>query len=453
MALPNSHNRRQFLKTAGAATAAGVTTPYWNTAARADEPAAAASDKVILGSIGVGSRGSQIANGAAKYGTMVAAADVDSSRVEKYCKGVQERFGNTPEAYGDYRRLLERKDIDAVTIGTPDHWHTKIAIEAMQAGKDVYCEKPLTLTIEEGQLICKAVKDTGRVFQVGTQQRSDFRGRFLKAVTMVREGRIGDVKRVWLAIGSSPEKGPFETEPVPKTLDWDMWQGQTPAVDYLKRRCHYEFRWWYEYSGGKMTDWGAHHVDIAQWACGLDDTSPVSITPLSSKHPVEFKDGYPVLADRYNTATEFQIDCKFANGLEMRIANAIDEPVAQFGNGVLWEGTEGRLFVNRGKLTGKPVEELADNPLPDDAFVRTYKGRKPNNHMADFFDCIRTRELPISDVFSHHRMLTTCHLSNIAIRLGRSLQWNPETETIQGDPQAAAMTARTQREGYEIPKV
>lgn len=450
-----STDRRNFLK---AAAATGVAAPYWApcwASSAAAQPAgeSAPSDRPLLGAIGVGGRGSMIARDAARYGAIVAAADVDSRNVGRFQKSIEERGAAAPEGYKDYRRVLERKDIDAVTIGTPDHWHTKIAIEAMQAGKDVYCEKPLTLTIEEGQLIAKAVRQTGRVFQVGTQQRSD--GRFQTAVALAQSGRLGEIKRVWVAIGGGRSGGPFEVAATPATLDWDMWQGQTPDVDYRTNRCHRDFRWWYEYSAGKLTDWGAHHVDIAQWGAGLLDTSAVSVAPLSVNHPVKFKDGYPTAADRYNTATKFRIDCRFAGGVEMRLANAINEPDRgiNFGNGVLFEGTKGRVFVNRGKVTGTPVEELKENPLPEDALQVVYKGRKPKQHMADFFDCLKTREEPVSDVFSHHRILSTCHLAALALRFGRSVSWNPETEQVEGDPQVAAMVSRPQRAGYELPKV
>ena len=335
-----------------------------------------------------------------------------------------------------------------VTIVTPDHWHTKIAIEAMKAGKDVYCEKPLTLTIEEGKQIIKVLDETKRVFQVGTQQRSEMGLNFLKAVALIREGRIGEVKKVQCAIGGSPKGGPFEKTAPPSNLNWDMWLGQTPKVEYIPKRCHYEFRWWYEYSGGKMTDWGAHHVDIAQWAIGMDQSGPRSVEG-TAKHPVEFKDGYPLDDTQYNTATEFKIVCQFPNGVEMTIAHA--EP--DFDNGIMFEGEGGRLFVNRGKITGKAVDDLKENPLPEDAITKIYKGKTPeggNAHMQNFFECVKDRQQPISDVYTHHRAMTTCHLANIAIRLGRKLNWDPDKQEIVGDPDAQQWQSREQRKGYEI---
>ena len=342
-----------------------------------------------------------------------------------------------------------------MTIVTTDHWHSKIAIEAMQAGKDVYCEKPLTLTIEEGKLINKVQQETGRVFQVGTQQRTEMGQRFLQAIAMIRDGRIGDVERVTCNIGGAPVCDPIPVTDVPSGLNWDMWLGQAPMVDFRYKeggrwgntRCHYEFRWWYEYSGGKLTDWGAHHVDIAQWAIGQNGPGQgvVSVEPLMVHHPVDFKDGMPVQDDRYNTADKFHIKCMFPGGVEMNIVSNSPD-----GNGILFEGTNGRFHVARSRTKGKPFEDLKDKPLPENAIAEVYGGKQPTNHMANFIECVKTRALPISDVHTHHRALTTCHLSNIAIRLGRALKWDAQNEQIIGDDVANAWQSRQQRKGYEI---
>ena len=227
---------------------------------------------------------------------------------------------------------------------------------------------------------------------------------------------------------------------MPANLDWELWQGQTPAVPYIPQRCHYTFRWWYEYSGGKMTDWGAHHVDIAQWAIGQIKSGPTTIEGTAS---------HPNIPNGYNCATEFEVHAKFGNGAEM----VITHKTPQFDNGIHIVGEKGEIFVNRGKLTGVPAEELPKNPLPEDALTKLYKGRTPsggNAHMHNFFECMRDRTQPVSDVYTHHRAMTTCHLANIAIRLGRKLQWDPKTEQIIGDKEAQAMQAREQRKGYEI---
>ncbi|MFN5585478.1 MAG: Gfo/Idh/MocA family protein, partial [Planctomyces sp.] len=363
----------------------------------------------------------------------------------------------TVEMFEDYRKLLDRKDIDVVTIVTPDHWHSKIAIEALRAGKDVYCEKPLTLTIDEGKQIRKVLEETKRVFQVGTQQRSEMALRFLHAVAMVREGRIGELKTVTCAIGGAPSSGEIPVAEIPKELNWDMWLGQAPLTDYRFKatngrygnsRCHYEFRWWYEYSGGKMTDWGAHHVDIAAWAFNLENTGPVKVEPVSAVHPVAFNDGMPTDPSQYNTATQFHVTATFKNGAVLHIRDSAND--LGFDNGLLLEGTTGRIFVNRGKLTGDAVDALKTNPLKEETLKTLYKGKTPGNHMQNFFECIGDRTQPISDVHSHHRAMTVCHLANIAIRLDRTIQWDPDTEQIVNDPQAATWQAREQRKGYEI---
>lgn len=434
----SEQNRRHFLQSSAGVIAA---TPYFLSRRRSfAQESQSANDRPHIGQIGCGGQGNGITRNAARYGDVLAVCDADRERAE----AANSRQGcGKADIFEDYRRILDRDDIDVVTIATPDHWHTKIAIEAMKAGKDVYCEKPLTLTIDEGKKICQVVKDTQRVFQVGTQQRSH--GPFAKAIALIRDGRLGKVQRITVAIGGAPSDGPFPVEQPPSHLNWEMWLGQAPLVDYREKRCHYQFRWWYEYSGGKLTDWGAHHVDIAHWALGADDTGPVSFFGAAS-HPVLFKDGYPTKDDRYNTATTFAIVGRFAGGEEVIICDRTSE----FDNGLLIEGDKNRIFVNRGKLTGAPVEALADDPLPEDALSNVYKGKEHGNHMGNFFECVRTREEPISDVFSHHRALTTCHLANICIRLERPLNWDPAEQKIVGDDVANSWQTREQRKGYEI---
>ncbi|MBC8353205.1 MAG: Gfo/Idh/MocA family oxidoreductase [Planctomycetes bacterium] len=407
-----------------------------------EEKSAAKNDRPILGAIGVGGQGRHDSRRAKEFGDFAAICDVDRAHAEQ---ANQELAAGKAELYGDYRKLLERKDVEAVIIATPDHWHTKIAIEAMQAGKDVYCEKPLTLTIDEGKQICQVAKATQRVFQVGTQQRSENNDMFLKAAALCQDGRLGKIQRVTAIIGGAPAGGPFAVSTPPATLDWNVWQGQVETTDYIKERCHGNFRWWYEYSGGKMTDWGAHHVDIAHWVLGASNTGPVSVEGTAN-HPVPFKDGYPTETNKYNTATDFVVTCKFADDIELIITDKTPE----HDNGVLVEGEKGRMFVNRGKLTGKPVEDLASNPLPASLLSELYKGKRTGNHMRNFIECVKDRGEPVSDVFSHHRALTTCHLANIAIRLGRRLNWNPETEQIVGDEAANTWLSREQRKGFEI---
>lgn len=449
--------RRQFLKTTAAL--AGATMPYWFTTAQHRALGySLVNDRLRLGCIGTGDRWDAVGPQAMQHADCLAVCDVDRLHMEKAQQRALEilsRKGKdyTVDMYEDYRKLLDRQDIDVVTIVTPDHWHSKIAIDALRAGKDVYCEKPLTLTIHEGKQIRKVLQETGRVFQVGTQQRSEMDLRFLKAVAMVKDGRIGKVQRVICDIGGAPTAHDIPEAEVPPHLNWDMWLGQTPVVKYRSKpsggkyphsRVHYEFRWWYEYSGGKMTDWGAHHVDIASWAIGMDQTGPLTVEG-EADHPCEFQNGYPTRDDCYNTATRFDVTVMCPGEIEMHIVSH-----SRDGNGILFEGTEGRFHVSRGSMKGKPVEDLKDHPIPEERLIELYKGKKPGNHMANFFECVRDRTDPISDVYSHHRAMTVCHLANIAIRLGRKITWDAEKEQIVGDPEASSFMAREQRKGYEI---
>ena len=445
MAVSARHPRRTFLGATAAVTAAG-TVPFFPSTRRAFANEAA-TDRPLIGCIGVGSMGTGDAHGHAQFGDIVAVCDVDSRHAER-AKHDEKIGKGKADAYGDYRRVLDRPDVDVVSIVTPDHWHVKIAIEALQAGKHVFCQKPLSLTLEENRLVrAAAEKHPDRVFFIGTQQRSD-RDRFMRAVNMVQKGLLGAIKKVTVGINGSPTGGPFPVVEAPKELDWNMWQGQALAVPYREKRCHYEFRWWYEYSGGKFTDWGAHHVDIAQWALREDakGKGPVKIDGTDAKHPVPFKDGYPERDDSYNTSHDFAVNCTFPSGVEMVVTSRGD-------NGILFEGEKGKLFVNRGKITGAPVEEAWDKDAFGDADVVTlYKGKPFEGHKNNFYRCIREGGLPVSDVFSHVIAMNTCHLTAIAARLGRTISWDPATETITGDAQAAAMMARAPRGGFEIPR-
>lgn len=401
-----------------------------------------------IAAIGTGGRGSTIGHAAAEFGQMVACCDVDRAHAERFAA----RYEGKCQIYEDYRKLLERKDIDVVTIGTPDHWHAPIAIAALRAGKDVYCEKPLTLTIDEGKQICRAVRETGRVFQVGTQQRSEFKQMFLEAVAMARTGRLGHPLKITCSIGGMKVEGPFPTRKPPDGLNWDFWLGPAPLVPYCPERCHSTFRWWLEYSGGKLTDWGAHHVDIAQWAAGCEETGPVEIegrgnfpTLPPDFKPVEFFAGKTTLPNSYNTATEFNVHLRYANGCEIIVR---DGP----GNGLWIAGPKGEIFVSRQKLTGAPVEKLtaAEQAWLDGEVRKLYRGREPGSHMGNFLACVQDRSLPISDVFTHHRSVSACHLCNIAMLLKRKLRWDPQQELFLGDDEANALLSRPRRASYAL---
>lgn len=437
-------SRRSFT---GASLLAAGSVPYfsWSQAAFANS---SPNDRPRIGCVGVGSMGSGDAQEHARYGDVLAVCDVDTAHAERARNS--EKIGKgKADAYTDYRQLLERKDIDVVSVVTPDHWHVKIAIEALEAGKHVFCQKPLTLTLEENQLIRAACKKhSDRVFLVGTQQRST-KNLFLRAVNIVQKGLLGDIQHITVGINGGDVGGPFKKETPPANLNWEMWQGQTPVVDYIKERCHYQFRWWYEYSGGKFTDWGAHHVDIATWATGKDKDGmgPIEIDGSDAKHPIPFAHGQPTQDDSYNTSHDFSVKCKFDDGMVMDVTSRGD-------NGILFEGTKGKMFVNRGKITGTPIEENWDEGKFDESdLVALYKGKPFEGHKANFYRCIREGGLPVSDVFTHIQAMATCHLSAIAARLNRTIRWDPKAEKIVGDDEAAQFFARSRREGYDILKV
>jgi predicted dehydrogenase len=436
----SSLSRRRFVTSTllsgsllGSSPLAGLISPQ---TASAEEKSRRQVERLGVGAIGLRYQGSVIANKAALYGDIVAVCDVDRN-VRDQAKAA---FGSTPHSSEDYHDLLARKDVDVVTIGSPDHWHTQMVIDACRAGKDVYCEKPLTLTIDEGKLLRDVVKETGRVVQVGSWQRSD--DRFRLAVEMVRAGRIGKLQNVEVVLGKNETSGSFTPRVPPAHLNWNLWQGQTPDVPYIEERSHYTFRWWYEYSGGQMTDWGAHHIDIAQWAI---DSYPVEISSTGVM---------PSVANGYNVPIDFNVTYRYANGVTMTVGDT-------GSNGILFTGDAGRLYVNRGRITGAPVEALATDPLAREdwkVYRNDNRERPPRagkldaiiNHMGNFFDCVQSRQTPISDVESQHRSVSTCHMGNISIRLGRPLKWNADQEAFLDDAEANAMCQREQRKGFEI---
>jgi len=411
--------------------------------------AESASERLNVAAIGVGGRGTEIGRQAASLGNMVACADVHRKNAENFAQPYEGRC----EIYGDYRKVLDRQDIDAVTIGTPDHWHVKIAIDAMKAGKDVYCEKPLTLTIEESNLICEAVQKTGRVFQVGTQQRSEFNSMFLKAVVLARSGRLGNKLQAISSVGQATSGGPFPTSEPPEFLDWDFWLGQAPKVPFCESRIGWSFRWWLEYSGGQVTDWGVHHTDIALWALGGEETGPIQVTPVSFDFPLgrelmlealTGKRPWQELPVSYNVAKSFDCDMLLPNGNTIKLLSGPNE--------LIIEGEQGKIRVNRGSLTGKPIEDLmdADKKWLDDEVRKLYRGKEPGSHMRNFFECVKDRSLPISDVYTHTKSVNACHMANIAMLLNRTIKWDPEKYEFPGDAEANALTHRPQREPYQI---
>jgi predicted dehydrogenase len=378
------------------------------------------NDRPGIALIGCGGMGKGDGANAANHCEIVAVCDVDAGHAAE-AAGKLTVEGRAPAKYSDFRRVLERPDIHAIVNATPDHWHTLINIAAAKAGKDVYSEKPLTLTIEEGWRVIEAVRKHGIVLQTGTQQRSS--QRFRLACELVRNGRIGSLRRaeVWLPAGL--REGPFKAAPVPPGLDWDFWLGQAPRADYVPQRCHTYFRYWYEYSGGTMTDWGAHHLDIVSWAVGLPAPRQVEGQGLSDP-----------IRGGYTTFAEYEVNYLYENGVGVHVRTTTDdniygEKVNADGqhNGIRFVGTDGWIWVNRSQITASNPEML-HTPLPPGAV------RLPvsNDHMGNFFDCVRSRQLPICDVETGHRSATICHLGAIALRTGHRLWWDSKEEKFVG---------------------
>ncbi len=364
---------------------------------------------------------------------VLATCDPDTTRREFGKQTTDDRYsknaGNTYKgcaAYNDYRELLGRKDIDAVVIATPDHWHMIIAMEAVKAGKDVYCEKPLTLTIHEAQLIIEFVKKYRRVFQTGSQQRSG--KEFRTACEYVRSGRIGKVTEVEVNVGGPSRWCDLKEEEMEKGLDWDRWLGPAPMRPYNSvlspRGVHRHFPAWRsyrEYSGGGMTDWGAHHFDIAQWGLGMDESGPVEIIP-----PDDPKKGKGV---------RFVYD----NGVTV---------VHGGGGGVTFKGDKGTIVVNRGKLSSDP-ESILKEPLTD----RDVKLYNSPGHKRDWLQCIKSRQNPICHAEVGARSVTVCHLGNLAYWNGRKMRWDPKKWQFVGDAEANKWLDRERRGSYQLPKI
>ena len=446
-------SRRRFLQaTAAAAAATGL--PKWfaeESAALAADAQAARSDSpnekpnVLL--IGCGGMGRGDAKLASKFGNVVAVCDVDAKRA---AEAAYEHPGS--KVYKDFRQALAHPGVDVVVNATPDHWHTLVNVAAMRAGKDVYGEKPLTLTIDEGRRVVKVAQETKRVLQTGSQQRSE--GRFRLACELVRNGRIGKLKHIEVVLPAGRREGPFSPKPVPAGFDWDMWQGQTGPTDYVPERTHLTFRYWWEYSGGTVTDWGAHHNDIALWALGLDRSGPAEVEgePLVEMIPGGF-----------TAHSLYRIQYTYPNGVTHTCSSTtantwsggeIKEPEdpkdkGRF-HGVKFEGSDGWIFVTRGRIDASNPE-LLKQELPAGA-ERLYVS---DNHMGNFFDCVKTRKAPICEPEIGHRSASCCHLGAIAIRTGRKLKWDPQAERFVGDgaDEANKYVAREQRKPWSYETV
>ncbi len=437
-------SRRDFLKGAGLVTAASAL-PAWFieecAAQQAARPAAssAPSEQIRLGLIGCGGQGRGDARNAQRFGKVVAVCDVDT----RHIANAQKDFPGA-ESYADFRKLLERKDIDAVICGTVDHWHTLVSMAAMRAGKDVYCEKPLTLTIAEGKHLIEVEKQTGRILQTGTQQRSSVR--FRLACDLVRNGRIGKLRKVEVWLPAGLRRGPFQTSAVPEGFNYDVWMGQTPKVPYVKERTHFSFRYWWEYSGGTMTDWGAHHNDIVLWTLGMDGSGPVSI---------EGKQLIEMIPGGFTAASEYALTYTYANGVvhECKSTTASEwhggvKDAKRQQHGIKFIGSDGWIWVTRGIIKASD-QALLKERLPDSA-PRVYAS---NDHIGNFIDCVRSRKAPICPASVGHRSASLCHLGVTAIRLGRKLNWDPAAERFVGDAEANTYLSRPMRKPYDYSMV
>ena len=424
-------DRRQFIKST-IGTAAAISFPNIVPASALGKAGnIAPSERITLGFIGAGKQSKHLMRSFLNSpGTHVlAACDVDKLKLARGGKIVEDHYAEKSggtykgcDIYGDFRELLARDDINAVVISTPDHWHAIIVIQSAMAGKDIYCEKPLSQTIAEARAMVNAVRRYGRVFQTGSMQRSDWH--FRLGCELVLNGYIGRLQNVTVGVGGPPRDKPLPAEPVPDYLDWDMWLGPALSRPYnseLSPHLTWDgFPNWRNHSsfgGGGMTDWGAHHFDIAQWGMGMDESGPVEIIPPDGKD-------YKVLTYKYDS------------GVTMTRDKA---------NGVLFTGTKGKVEVNRGHIRTWP-EELKNKQIGPNE-IHLYESR---NHYVDWLDAIRKRSMPICDIETGCRSVSVCHLGNIAYKLGRPLKWDPEREVLIGDAGASRLLSRPMRSPWHL---
>lgn len=417
----NKPSRRSFLRRSSTAFATAFAAPMI-----LPSRVFGANDRISVAAIGVRNQGAgNVQRFLAAGADIVAICDVDS-RVAAAAVDIVSEKSPAPEVFGDYRRLLEDKRIDAVVITTPDHWHALMTIDACNAGKDVYCEKPLSLTIAEGRRMVNAAREHKRIVQTGSQQRSS--AEFRTACMLVRNGFIGDVKEVLVGIPGPNHPGSIgPVESVPPELNYDMWLGPAPLKPYHSKRVHYNFRFWWDYSGGQMTNFGAHHLDIAQWGLGMDHSGPVSVEGTAEFHPQML----------HEVTEKCRITYAYGIGIRMTLGQGQED----IPEGTTFIGTKGRVTVGRGQLTTEPAE-LASTPLDSSGLTQLYRS---DDHTRNFLDCMRSRELPICDVETGHRSATVCHLGNLVARLGRPVKWDPATESCPGDPEAQGMIDRPYR--------
>jgi len=424
--------RRRFLEAAGAMAAA----PYVITSSAlgaAGRPSA--SQRITTALIGSGSRGQQIIAGGDQ---VVAVCDVDAKNCQQAKAKIDALTGSQDcEMFGDFREVLARDDIDAVVVATPDHWHVPIALAAVKAGKAVYVEKPVSRTIREGRILADAVQRYGTVLQVGSQQRSPEYPNFTRACELVHNGYLGDLKRIRVEIISrGGNNNPWRPRAVPPELDYEMWLGPAPYSPYHPDRVHYKFRFVSDFSGGDLTNWGAHHLDIAQWSLGADDSGPVEVTGSGKRNPSGIHD----------TFYDLNVDFHYANGVTVELRS-----LSGSGSGGLrLQGTEGWISVGREGMSAEPASLMTTRIGPNE--IHLAPPDQAGSHMGIWLDCVRRRNpkglnVPVE---VGHRSATVCHLANIAMELQRPLKWDPAAEQFVGDDEANRMTERTMREPWRL---
>ncbi len=426
--------RREFLKRAGAAVAAPLVI---SPAAMGADGAPAPSNRLTTALIGSGSRGQQIMAGGDK---VVAVCDVDMRRAMESRVKINAMSGTTGcKAHRDFRWVLDQDDIDAVVVATPDHWHVPIALAAVKAGKPVYVEKPVSLTIQQGRILADAVNRYGAIVQVGSQQRSYEYEKFFRAVELVRNGRIGELQKAKVMIYARPgNEGPWKPErTAPPGLDYNFWLGPAPWAPYHPNRCHYKFRFISDYSGGDITNWGAHHLDIVQWALDADNGGPVEVVGSGDRNQSGLHDAF------YN----IKVDFTYAGGEVVELRSGGTEVGT---GGVRFEGTEGWIQVGRDGIDAEPKSLLTSRIGPDE--IHLAPEIEVASHMGIWLECIRQsnpRALN-APVEIGHRSATCCHLANICMELKRKLRWDPAAEQFIDDDQANRMTWRPMRAPWQI---
>ncbi len=433
--------RRHFLKTvavAGGAAVAGFPTIV-KAAALGKSGAVAPSDRIVMAGIGFGMMGpGNMENFLEKPEVQwVAVCDLDTEPLAMAKGMVDKKYGNKACAtYHDFRELYQRKDLDAVSIAVPDHWHAILSIAALRAGLDVYGEKPLTHNLREGRALCDAVERYGRVWQTGSWQRSV--ENFHQACELVRNGRIGKIKRIEVGLpqGHYDFAGTFGQEALvapPPNLDYEFWVGPAPRWPYCKARVHMNWRWNMDFGGGQYMDWIGHHLDIAHWGMGWDETGPVEIEAAGE---------YPT-SGIYNSPTRYDVKAKYADGTPMVLAGGHDE----IWGGTKWIGEYGWIWVDRGQFETAPSSLKHETIGPEE--IRLYKSR---DHHQNFLDCVRSRGRTITPAETAHRSASVGHLGVIAMEVGRKIRWDPATETIIGDPEAERLLGHSYRKPWQLPE-